>query len=171
MTKVIQALIIFWLMAWHNAALAAYSPNVNVEVDAESIAKIVVYYRNTAIISGAEVNFPLVVNGVSQHFERTSDFFYVVGNVEQADVTFTDTSFELYASNGSANKINLAGDFIFNGSTTNALDTLRVPVLNNINEAKVSNGFKVHFKSELLAGNYAQDRYANTFTLLIKSIL
>ncbi|QKJ88638.1 hypothetical protein PMPD1_3724 [Paramixta manurensis] len=143
--------------------------SVSLDVGAESVARVVVYYHDVPV-TGNNINFPLPINGLSQHFERVSDFFYVVGNVEQADVVFSDSSFVLYSTSGANRKINLSGEFIFQNSPSSALKPLHVPVLKNISEATVATGFKVHFTSEFLAGNYTQDTYANSFTLLVKPI-
>jgi len=154
----------------HAKAQAEGAPQVNLEVAAESVAHVVVYYHD-APVTGNNINFPLPIHGLSQHFERVSDYFYVVGNVPQAEVFFSDSSFALYATSGRENKINLAGSFIFDNKSSGAQQPLRVPVLKNISEATSASGFKVHFKSEFLAGNYSQDNYANSFTLLVKPIL
>ncbi|MEW5558780.1 hypothetical protein AB1287_00695 [Enterobacter asburiae] len=151
-------------------AQAAGGPQISLEVAAESVARVVVYYHD-APVAGSSINFPLPINGLSQHFERVSDLFYVVGNVEQAEIVFADSSFVLYSTSGADRQINLSGEFIFNNTPSSALQPLQVPVLKNITEATVAKGFKIHFKSELLAGNYSQDTYANSFTLLVKSNL
>jgi len=137
-------------------------------VAAESVARVVVYYRNLPI-TGNGIDFPLPIDGLSQHFERTSDLFYVVGNVAEAEVLFSDSAFVLLSSKGKG-KINLVGDFIYQNTLSSALVPLQVPVIKNINEATVATGFKVHFKSDFLAGNYTQGTYANSFTLLVKPI-
>ncbi|SRR5471030_847710 len=151
-------------------SLAAYSPQVNFDISAESVPRVALYYKGN-VVTDKIIDFPLVVNGVSQHFEQTSDFFYVVGNVNNVNVIFADSDFVLHSTQGSAANVNLNGDFILNNVSSNALQALTVPVIGNISQALAANGFKIHFISEFLAGNYAQDSYANSFTLLVTPIL
>lgn len=168
MMKYKCALFFLLVLPWHFSALAAgSSPQVNLEVAAESVARVAVYYRNVPL-SGNSIDFPLVINGISQHFERVSDFLYVVGNVENADVSFADDAFILNSTRKTGKVIKLSGNFIYQSTSSDAKIPLRVPVLKNISDATISTGFKVHFKSEFLAGNYSMDTYANSFTLLVK---
>ncbi|WP_071591455.1 hypothetical protein [Serratia marcescens] len=153
----------------HGGALAITNAQVSLNIAAESIPRIAIYYQNKPV-TGLGIDLELPVNGYSQHFEKTTDFLYVVGNVDNADVLFSDAGFVLNAISSGPGKINLKGEFIYQGSPSNALGKLRIPVLRNIGEATVSKGFKVHFKSDSLAGSYPKGSYANSFTLLVTPI-
>ncbi|MGQ8774462.1 hypothetical protein ACUTQ5_08540 [Serratia sp. NA_112.1] len=157
-------------LSLHGSALAITNAQVSLNIAAESIPRLAIYYQGKPV-TGFGIDLELPVNGYSQHFEQTTDLLYIVGNIENANVLFSDVGFVLNSISGGAEKVNLQGDFIYQGSPSNALEKLRIPVLNNIGEASVSKGFKVRFKSDSLAGNYPQGSYANSFTLLVTPIL
>lgn len=150
--------------------LLAYSPQVNFDISAESVPRVGLYY-NGNVVTDKYIDFSLIVSDISQRFERTSDLFYVVGNISNVNVVFSESDFVLHSMNGSSASVNLIGEFIFKGISSSASQILSVPVIENINQAIAANGFKVNFKSEFLAERYAQDIYANSFTLLLTPIL
>jgi hypothetical protein len=150
--------------------VAIESPKFDVNINAESIPRVALYYKLRPISNG-EIDFPLPINGASKHFENTSTSFYIVGNIPGAEVVFSDSDFTLYSLSGRDNVINLTGEFVFNNNHSSALQMISIPVLKNILFANSTNGFKVHFKSKSLAGNYSQGGYANSFTLLVKPTL
>jgi len=166
MMKSISILIFILTFTWNDCALAVRNSSVNMDIEAESVARISIYYLHLPVTSSG-INFPLPINGISERFERTSNFIYLVGNVEQADVVFSDSKFELISTTGRDEKINLLGDFIYQGVSSNAQQMLQVPVLKKISDATIATGFKVRFRSEFTSGVYTQDIYANTFTLLV----
>lgn len=139
-------------------------------INAESIATVEIYYQGQPV-SGGEIDFPLPINGASGKFEKTSSFFYLVGNVDQADVVFSDSQFILLPKDTGRGKINLDGDLIFNNSSQDARQALRMPVLKNLASGTSANGMKVHFSSEETAGHYSKGAFANTFTLIITPVI
>lgn len=157
------------LLQLSSTALAAV-PQVEMNVSADSVARIALYYRDVPL-TGDSIDFPLPINGKSQHFEKTSDFFYIVGNVDQAEIVFSDAQFILYSTNAMGRKINLSGNFIYKKTESTANRPLSVKVISNISEATVESGFKVHFKSEFPSANYSQGSYANSFTMVVKPII
>lgn len=139
-------------------------------IDAQSVAKVVLYYQGVPV-TGDQIDFPLPINGSSEKFEKNSSFFYLVGNVDQADVVFSDNQFVLQPTDSATGSINLDGEFIFGGNPQDARSTLRMPVLNNISEGTSTNGMKIHFASEYTAGHYSKGAFANTFTLIITPVI
>lgn len=166
MNKYISILILVLMQSWGSNVLASRDSNVNVEVGAESVARVVLYYRGQPL-NETGVDFPLPIDGISQRFERTSDFLYLVGNVDSAEVVFSDSSFELLSIRRRQEKMHLSGEFLQQGNYFNAQRPLQVPVLKNISEATVATGFKVRFKSEFVSGRYSQDTYTNVFTMVV----
>lgn len=139
-------------------------------INAESVAKVVLYYQGTPI-TGDEIDFPLPINGTSEKFEKTSSYFYLVGNVDQADVVFTDAQFVLMPVKGATGSVNLRGDFIFNNASQPAQQSIRLPVLRKLAEGTSTNGVKIHFASEYTVGHYSKGAFANTFTLMITPVI
>nr|WP_315289670.1 hypothetical protein [Serratia proteamaculans] len=171
MIKYKIAFISLWVtLSLHGGALAITNAQVSLNIAAESIPRLAIYYQGKPV-TGLGIDLELPVNGYSQHFEQTTDFLYIVGNVGNANVLFSDADFVLNSISGGTGKVSLKGDFIYQGSPSSALEKLRLPVLRNIGEATTNKGFKVHFKSDSLAGNYPQGSYANSFTLLVTPIL
>lgn len=162
--------IITVLLLWSQAALSIPNSQVDLDISAESIARIALYYEDKPL-SGNEFEFPLPINGISQKFEKTSSFFHLVGNVDNAEIVFLEKQFVLPQVFGGNTHINLDGSFIHQGIESDATKNLPMPVLKNISQATTANGVKVKFISELLAGNYTKGKYANTFTLIVMPIL
>lgn len=154
------------LLSCSESTLAGVNANVNLDIGAESMARVALYYKNEPVTNSG-IDFPLPINSVSQRFERLSELFYLVGNVPQAEIVFTDSVFVLNPLSGHSEGVKLNGYFVYQGTSTAAQVPLQVPVLNNISDATLSTGFKVHFSSEFSAGFYTQGNYANTFTLLV----
>ncbi|WP_264289726.1 hypothetical protein [Duffyella gerundensis] len=164
------ALLPVTILLWNSAASAVNDAQVVLDVSAESVARIALYYENKPI-EGGSFDFSLPVNGISQKFERESGFFHIVGNIDQADIVFAETNFTLPQISGGNSIINLNGEFIFRAQAFQALQTLRVPVIRNTGQSNVQNGVKIHFSSEKLAGDYTKGQYANTFTLLLTPVI
>lgn len=164
--KKINVIFFAILLSCSHHSFAVVNSNVNLDIDAESVARISIYYKNLPV-TGNNIDFPLTVNSVSQHFERVSDLLYLVGNVPQAEIVFADSNFSLHSLSGQGEDINLSGYFIKQGASFSSQIPLEVPVLKSINDATAATGFKVHFKSEFKSGFYTQNNYANTFTLLV----
>lgn len=164
--KYIGVVIFILMQLSANQAFAARSSNVNLEVGAESVPRLVIYYRDLPIPEQG-IDFPLPIDGLSQRFERTSGFFYLIGNVEHAEIVFTDARFELVPRSGFGARMHLSGSFIKQGATYSAQQPLDVPVLRDISNATVATGFKVNFKSEYASGVYSQGRYSNVFNMLV----
>lgn len=142
---------------------------VSMDISAESLAKIALYYQNTPLKDN-EFDFSLPVNASTGKFEKTSELFHLVGNVEQAEIIFAESDFILKKIDEGSGVINLAGNFIVDKNSYSVTQKLRMPVLDKISQATPANGFRINFSSQLLAEKYSQGHYANTFTLLITPV-
>lgn len=162
--------IVAALLLWSQAVFAVPNSQVDLDVSAESIARIALYYEGKPL-HGKEFSFPLPINGISRKFENTSSLFHLVGNVDNAEIVFLESRFVLPQVSGGNNHINLIGSFIYQGGEADSTKKLRVPVLKNISQTAEANGVKVKFISEFLSGKYTSGKYANTFTLLVMPIL
>lgn len=162
--------IVAALLLWSQAVFSIPNSQVDLDISAESIARIALYYEDRPL-NGKEFDFPLPINGISQKFENTSSFFHLIGNVDNAEIVFLENNFVLPQVFGGNTHINLDGSFIHQGGETDSTKKLRLPVLKNISQATTSNGFKVKFISEFLAVNYTKGKYENTFTLIVMPIL
>ena len=160
----------FLLLLWGQLGFAIPNSQLSVDISAESVARVSPYYRGLPVPERG-IDFVLPVNGLSQKLEKTSSNFYVVGNVAQADIVFAESEFILPQVYGGNTEMVLDGDFIFSGVATSASQTLRVPVLANINEGTSANGLKVKFSSRLTSGNYTKGDYANVFTLIVTPVI
>lgn len=158
------------ILLWGSAASADNDTQLLLDISAESVARVSLYYENKPI-EGDNFDFTLPVNGISQKFERESGFFHIVGNIDQADIVFAETHFILPQVSGGNSSINLSGDFIYRAESYQALQNLRMPVIRNVGQSNVQNGVKIHFSSEKLAGDYTKGQYANTFTLLLTPVI
>lgn len=158
------------LLLWSPLSLSISNSQLSVDISAESVARVSLYYRGLPIPEKG-IDFTLPVNGLSQKLERTSSNFYLVGNVDQADIFFDQSEFVLPQVYGGNTKMQLDGNFIFSGSVTSANQTLRVPVLDNISQGVSANGLKIKFASKLTSGNYTKGDYANVFTLIVTPVI
>lgn len=158
------------VLLWSQVAFCIPNSQVSVDVAAESVAKVMLYYEGKPVV-GDQVDFPLPINGNSLKFEKTSTFFYLVGNVPQADIVFTDGQFVLPQIVGGDDSIILNGSFIFNNNESSATTPLRVPVLTDISQGTTQNGVKIKFISQKTAGFYKKGDYANTFTLMVTPVI
>lgn len=157
-------------LLWSQAVFCIPNSQLSVDVGAESVAKIMLYYQGKPVV-GDQIDFPLPINGDSLKFEKTSTFFYLVGNVPQADIVFTDGQFVLPQVVGGDDRIFLDGSFIFNNNESSATSSLRVPVLGDISQGTTKNGVKIKFISQKTAGFYKKGDYANTFTLMVTPVI
>ncbi|OON42178.1 hypothetical protein BTJ39_03240 [Izhakiella australiensis] len=160
----------FLLLLWSPFSQSISNSQLSVDISAESVARISLYYRGLPVPEEG-IDFTLPVNGLSQKLERTSSNFYLVGNVDQADIIFDESEFILPQIYGGNTKMLLDGNFIFGGSVTSAGQTLRIPVLDNISQGTSVNGLKIKFSSKLTAGNYTKGDYANVFTLIVTPVI
>jgi len=151
-------------------ALSVVPSQVHMDISAEALARVTLYYKGVPV-DNQDIDFPLVVNGSSLKLEKISSLFYLVGNVSQADVYFSDPAFTLINDQDSSFKMGLQGGFIIDGVEKDARDVLHAPVLNTISEGTSNNGFKVHFASELTAGHYKTGAFYNTFTLIVTPVV
>lgn len=158
------------LLLWSQNALCIKHTQVELDISARSVARVVLYYDGLPL-NDNNINFPLFVNDYSRRFEQTSPFFYLVGNVGQADIVFAEDNFFLSSADNSSVSIFLKGDFIFRGQQKTATQYLRMPVLDDIAQKSPLNGAKVRFVSEHLASHYAKGRYSNVFTLIITPVI
>ncbi|GLR07777.1 hypothetical protein COO59_10190 [Mixta theicola] len=158
------------MLLWSQAAFCIHNAQVALDVSAESVARVALYYDGKPL-NDNNIDFPLRVNDISRRFEQTSLFFYLVGNVDQADIVFTENNFVLSQADNSSATISLNGHFIFNNAESSATQNLRMPVLKDIAQKSHDSGAKVRFVSEYLASHYAQGRYANVFTLIITPVI
>ncbi|QHM73473.1 hypothetical protein [Mixta intestinalis] len=158
------------ILLWSQTALSVVNSQVDIEISAESLPKVTIYYDGKPV-DGKDIDFPLVVNGVSQKFENVSPKIYLVGNVDQADIVFTDKNFSLTHESGKQADIDLSGSFIFKGVEKNATQALRMPVIKKLTQGSTENSVKIRFVSEHLAGYYAKGKYSNAFTLMVTPIL
>ncbi|WP_159565994.1 hypothetical protein [Budvicia diplopodorum] len=162
---------LFILFGIHFSAISAgRGTSIEVEVGAEMLAKIAIYYKGVDITSG-ELNFPLSVNSVSQKFANTSDYFYLVGNVARAKVVMETAPFELTSVDVGGGSIPLNGYFTLNVQQTEADKDLSVPVLRRLTDGNSNNGLKVTFESKKRADNYAVGYYTGRFTMVVTPIL
>lgn len=74
--------IIAVLLLWSQAAFSVPHSQVDLDVSAESIARIALYYEDKPL-SGKEFDFPLPINGISQKFEKNIEFFSSGGECEK----------------------------------------------------------------------------------------
>lgn len=72
--------IVAALLLWSQAVFSIPNSQVDLDISAESIARIALYYEDRPL-NGKEFDFPLPINGISQKFENTSSFFHLIGNV------------------------------------------------------------------------------------------
>lgn len=158
------------LLLWSHFSFGISNSQLSVDISAESVARVALYYMGSPV-PDTGIDFPLVVNGLSQKFERTSSDFHIVGNVEQAEVVFEDSEFVLHQIYGGNTKMPLSGSFIFKGAEIDATKVLRVPVLENISQGATANGLKIKFLSQFTAGNYTKGDYANIFTLIVTPVI
>lgn len=157
------------IVFWSQSTLSLPGSQVSMDISAESLAKIALYYQNTPL-KGNEFDFSLPINASTGKFEKTSDLFHLVGNIEQAEIIFAERDFILNKTDDGGGVINLTGNFIFDKKPYSVTQKLRIPVLEQISRATSANGFRINFSSQLLAEKYSQGRYANTFTLLITPV-
>lgn len=157
-------------MLWSQLAFCIPNSQVSLDIAAESVARVMLYYQGKPVI-GDQIDFPLPINGNSLKFEKTSDFFYLVGNVPQANIVFSDGQFLLPQIIGGDDTIVLNGSFIFNKNESSATASLRVPVLSDISQGTTQNGIKIKFISQKTAGFYKKGDYANTFTLVVTPVI
>ncbi|MTH45585.1 hypothetical protein [Intestinirhabdus alba] len=158
------------VLLWSQMAFCIPNSQVSLDIAAESVARVALYYEGKPV-DGDQIDFPLPINGNSQKFEKTSTFFYVVGNVPQANIVFSDNQFVLPQTIGGDDKIILTGSFIFNQKESDATTPLRIPVINNISQGTIRNGIKIKFISQKTAGFYKKGDYANTFTLTVAPVI
>ena len=158
------------LLLWSQTAFSLHNAQVALDISAESVARVALYYDGKPLTDN-NIEFPLQVDDFSRRFEKTSLFFYLVGNIDQADITFTENKFTLAQMDNSVAGINLDGHFIYQDREINATQTLRMPVLSDIAQKSPDSGAKVRFVSEYLASHYAKGRYANVFTLIITPVI
>ncbi|WP_144413088.1 hypothetical protein [Pragia fontium] len=167
--KIIKYSLIM-LLGIHFSVLADRGTSIEMSVDAEMLAKIVIYYKGVDVTSG-ELNFPLSVDSDTRKFANTSDNFYLVGNVTQAKIIMEDSPFELVSANAGGAIMPLNGYFTMNSVQTNAETERIVPVLRRLNDGNNNNGLKVTFESKDLASNYGAGVYSGKFTLILTPIL
>lgn len=160
----------FLLLLWSPFSLSISNSQLAVDISAESLARISLYYKGVPV-TGNGIEFTLPINGLSQKLERTSSNFYLVGNVNQADIIFEQREFVLPQIYGGNMRMLLDGSFIFGGSITSANQKLRIPVLDNITQGVSANGLKIKFSSQLPSGNYSQGDYASVFTLIVTPVI
>ncbi|MFD1800827.1 hypothetical protein ACFSFZ_01240 [Mixta tenebrionis] len=158
------------ILLWSQAVLSVTRSQVDLEISAESIPKVTIYYDGKPV-DGKDIDFPLAIGSTSRKFENTSPLIHLVGNVDQADIIFTDKEFKLLHANGDQNSIALTGSFIFKKVEKESTQTLRMPVIKKLTQGSTENGVKIRFVSEHLAVDYAKGKYANTFTLMVSPIL
>ncbi|WP_044181637.1 hypothetical protein [Phytobacter massiliensis] len=162
--------ICFTLCLWSPLSYGIPNSQLSVDISAESVARVTLYYRGIPVSSDG-LDFPLVVNGISQKIEQTSSNFFLVGNVDRADLVFEDSEFVLPQVYGGNTKMPLIGSFIFQGAVTDSRQTLQVPVLDDISQARAVNGLKIKFATEFTAGHYTKGRYGNVFTLIVTPVI
>lgn len=157
------------LLIWSQSAPAVNSAQVALDISAESVARVALYYDGKPL-DNKSIDLSLQVNDFSRRFEQTSLLFYLVGNVGQADISFAENNFILLSDNGDA-ALSLNGFFIFRDEEKSAAQRLRVPVLKDIAQKDRASGVKVRFASQYLASHYATGRYARAFTLIITPVI
>ena len=158
------------LLLWGQSALGINNAQVALDISAQSVARVALYYDGKPL-SDNQLDFPLPVDSGNGKFEQTSSYFWLVGNVDRAEIVFAENNFILPEKSNPYATIELRGNFIFNGVERSAKQKLTMPVLKDITRRRNDNGARVHFSSEYPASHYAQGRYANTFTLLITPIV
>lgn len=158
------------LLLWSQFTFALPNSQLSLEISAESVARVALYYHYIPV-TGEQIEFPLAVNNLSRKFERESGFFYVVGNVDQADILFIDDKFELLPASGHGQNMTLHGTFAFNGANKPANQPLRMPVLKSAAQGNQANGLKIRFASEYSIDGYSQGNYFNTFTLIVRPVI
>jgi hypothetical protein len=141
------------------------SSQLSLGVDALLEARVALYYRGERV-TDKSIDFPLSVNAANGFFEDISDYFYVVGNIDNAKVKFAD-AFILDDEKTPGRHIPITGAFVFNEIRYDVTSDLTIPVLRDIRKGTSTNGFKVHMKSQHLAHNYPSGRYVNVFTLIL----
>ncbi|ATV44419.1 hypothetical protein ACIPSR_12325 [Pectobacterium sp. CHL-2024] len=158
------------LLLWSQLAFSLTNSHLSLEISAESSPKLTIYYDNKPV-TGETLPFPLEVDDLSKKFTKESGYFYVVGNVDKAEIVFFDNVFELMPVSGDGKNINLQGSFFFNGIDSPVNKKIIVPVLKSVTDGNQTNGVKVRFSSEHSIDHYSQGTYANTFTLMVTPVI
>ncbi|VFS61532.1 hypothetical protein [Leminorella grimontii] len=163
--------ILLALLGIHFCAFSAgRGTSIDVTVDADMPAKIVIYYKGVDVTSG-EINFPLYVDAGTRKYINTSDYIYLVGNVSQAKIIMESSPFELTSKDAPDIKMPLNGYFTMNASQTRAENERIVPVLAQLSQGSKDNGLKVTFESKERADNYGAGGYIGQFTMIVTPIL
>lgn len=158
------------ILAWSLMVKGANNARFNIDVSAESLARIDIYYQGHPV-TGEQIDFPLSINGPSRKLDRTSSAIYLVGNVSSADIAFSDTRFILPQINGGSDRIELDGKFILGNNSHDASETLHIPVISDLSQGTEENGVKIRFISKKTIEAYTKGDYANTFTLIVTPVL
>ncbi|MEA1063003.1 hypothetical protein QNH14_21860 [Apirhabdus apintestini] len=153
---------------------AARDSLVGVKIGVVMEPRIALYYKGERVTDKTIV-FPLTVNDANGYFENMSDYLYIVGNIDRANVMLNEKDIELDPEKGKQDAdsvaIPLNGYFVVNNVPTDASASLTMPVLRDISQGNDKNGFKFHLKSKELARNYPSGNYTHVLSIIITPAL